>query len=148
MNINPGDNRNPAMNVQTYLFFKGNCSEALDFYRGVFGISVECVITYGQGPPELMPSGWSEKIFHSTAKFGGTLVNMADSIEEDRAKFGGFALLAHMDSDCEAERVFDALKTDGAVSVPLEPTFWASRYGIVTDQFGVTWKVQSSSAAI
>ncbi|AIE84747.1 VOC family protein [Fimbriimonas ginsengisoli] len=131
------------MNVQTYIFFDGACEEAIGLYREALGAELMFLMKYKDGPPDLIPSGGEEKVFHATIRIGETAINLCDDLKNERGRLGGFALLAHMDSDEEAERVFAALKVGGAVFLPLEKTFWAARYGIVTDRFGVTWKVQS-----
>lgn len=135
------------MNVQTYLFFDGECETALDFYCGALGAEVICLVRYKDGPAELMPPGGEVKIFHATMRIGDTLINCSDDLRHERGRFGGFVLLAHLDGDEAAEEVFHALSDGGKVEMALQKTFWASRYGIVTDRFGVTWKVQSSDLA-
>ncbi len=131
------------MNLQTYLFFEGNCKEAIEFYEEAFGAIVECLLPYSEGPPELTPVGWSDKVFHATIMFGDSLVNMSDTPADGSPRFGGLALLAHVESIEKAERLFAALEVGGEVRMPLQPTFWAPCYGIVCDRFGITWKVQS-----
>lgn len=130
------------MNVQTYLFFDGRCEEAIDLYRDVFGASLEFLIRFKDGPLELAFPGGEEKIFHATLLFGQTRLNMADLPGGERTYFAGFALLTHFDTVDEAGRVFGSLATDGRIKLALEETFWAARYGIVEDRFGITWKIQ------
>ncbi len=130
------------MNLQTYLFFGGDCEEAIEFYREVFGAELTYLMRFREGPAELISPGAEEKIFHATLKFGDTNVNMSDTHAGGRTEFGGFALLAHLDDVANAERVFSALASCGEVRMPLQQTFWAARYGIVKDRFGITWKIQ------
>ena len=130
------------MNVQTYLFFDRCCEAAIQFYGEVFGAEVTFMMRFKDGPPVFIVPGAEDKIFHATMKFGETAVNMSDVVGEEQTAFGGFALLAHLTDVEEAERVFLALKIGGHVKVPLEQAFWAKRYGIVTDRFGVMWKIQ------
>ena len=130
------------MTLQTYLFFPGNCEEAIGFYRKVFGAELVFLMRFKEGPAELNTPGSEEKVFHATLRFGETKLNMADVPSTDNGAFGGFALLTHFDTVEEGERVFQELAKGGGVSLPFEPTFWAARYGIVTDAFGLTWKIQ------
>ena len=131
------------MNVQTYLFFNGDAQAAIEQYEAVLGAETQFLMKYKEGPPALMLPGSEEKVFHATLRIGETTLNLSDDLKGERGPFGGFALLVHLDSDAEAERVFAAMAAEGAVHLPMAETFWASRYGIVTDRFGVTWKVQA-----
>jgi PhnB protein len=128
--------------VNPYLFFTGRCEEAIEFYRDVFGAEVAYLMRFKEGPTELVPFGGEEKIFHATLKFGDTNVNMSDTVGAERLDFGGFALLAHLEDIEQAENVFSALASEGDTQMPLQQTFWATRYGIVKDKFGITWKTQ------
>jgi len=131
------------MNVQTYLFFDGSCGEAIELYKKAFDAVVDCLVTYAEAPPELTPTGWAAKIFHATIRFGDSLVNMSDSQTDGQTAFGGFAILAHVESSQAAEKAVATLGNDGTVQMPLQPTPWSPCYGIVRDKFGITWKVQS-----
>ena len=130
------------MNVQSYLFFDGCCEEAIGFYTIAFHATVEFLMRYEQGPKELMPDGWGQKIFHATMRIGETLIQLADDASADRVSHRGFAMLVHADSDEDAKAMFGVLEKDGKVIVPLDKSFWAALYGVVTDRFGVTWKIQ------
>ena len=101
---------------------------------------------FKEGPGAEAQPGEAEKVYHATMKIGDALLNLSDDLRKERGDFGGFALLAHLDSDDEAERVFAALLSGGHQIMPVQQTFWASRYGIVTDRFGITWKVQSGGS--
>ncbi len=131
------------MNVQTYLFFRGDCREAIELYQRALGMTTSFLQTYGDGAPRPIPEGWEDKVFHATVKFGESVVNFNDTHPHEQLPFGGFAMLAHLDSAAEAEKVFDELKVGGEVVMPIQSTPWAPRYGIVRDRFGVTWKVQA-----
>ena len=133
------------MNVQTYLFFDGECEAALELYGRVFGVEPEFVVRFKDAPHANFPAEFADKIFHSTVKIGETPINLSDDMSGARGRFGGFALLVHLETIKRAEAVFNGLADDGTVDMPMQQTFWASRYGIVTDRFGVTWKVQSSA---
>jgi len=130
------------MTVQPYLFFGGRCEEAIEFYREVFGAELTFLMRYKDGPPELVYPGGEEKVFHASVRFGETTLSLADTNPTKKVSFGGFALLAKPGSVEVAEREFIALADGGHVHVPLAETFWAARYGIVADRFGVTWKIQ------
>jgi len=131
------------MNVQTYLFFDGRCEEAIEFYKAVFGADLLYSMRFREGPPNLVTAENEEKIFHATMRFGETVINLSDDLKQERGSFGGFAILAHLDNDASAEEAFESLQEGGRVGMPIQEVFWASRYGIVTDRFGVTWKIQA-----
>jgi PhnB protein len=130
------------MTVQTYLFFDGRCEEAIQFYGQVFDARSEFLMRFKDGPPNLMRPGDEEKVFHATVKFGETILNMSDAAAGERSGFGGFALLMHFEAVEAAEQTFGMLAKGGQVRIPLAENFWALRYGIVKDRFGVTWKIQ------
>ena len=130
------------MDIQTYLFFDGCCEEAIRFYGEVFGAEVAFLMRFKEAPPSLMTPGSGEKIFHATIKFGETTLNMNDALRGEHSGFGGFALLVHFAVVEEAERVFASLAQSGQVRIQLARSPWARLYGIVQDQFGITWKIQ------
>ncbi len=128
------------MTVQTYLFYSGRCEEAVRLYEEVFPAEVLFLVRYKDGPPELMPEGGENLIFHATLRIGDTVLNCSDSF--DATGFSGFALLTHVDTIAKAKRIFTSLKEGGRVRVPLAGSPWAARYGIVEDRFGIVWKLQ------
>lgn len=130
------------MNIALYLFFKGCCEEAIEFYRDCVGAEVLFVMRYKDGPPDLIPVNGEEQIFHSTVKFGETVLNMSDLPAVEASDFAGFALLTHIETVERAEVAFDALSQGGHIKMLLDEVPWARLYGIVVDRFGVTWKIQ------
>ena len=130
------------MTVQTYLFFDGCCEEAIRFYGEVFGAELVYLLRFKDGPAEFVVPGMEDKVFHATVTFGETTLNMSDVADPAEAAFGGFALIVRMDEIETAERAFQQLAETGNVRVPIREAFWAKRYGIVKDRFGVTWKLQ------
>jgi PhnB protein len=135
------------MNAQTYLYFAGNAAEALERYSAALGAEVLFVMRYKDGPRELAPPGAAEQIYHATVRLGDTLINLSDDPRSERGSFGGFALLLHADSDAEADRLFARLSGRGTVQLAMMTVPWASRYGIVRDEFGIVWKIQAGGAA-
>ncbi len=133
------------MQVETYLFFDGRCEEAIEFYQSAIDANVKYMMRFSESksplPPEMVPAGGENKIFHATITVGGTELALADDLQH-KPKFDGFALLIRLDDPSTAERFFAALSVGGRVILALHETFWAKRYGIVVDKFGVTWKVQ------
>jgi PhnB protein len=130
------------VNAQTYLFFEGQCEEAIEFYQAVFGAELAFLMRYSDAPKNLVPDGGEAKVFHATVTFGETSINMSDYTAGEGGGFGGFALLVHFETIEEAEKAFGRLQVNGHVKVPLAEAPWATRYGIIKDRFGVTWKLQ------
>lgn len=132
------------MDVCTYLFFDGNCQEAIECYRSALGAEVQHLSTFADAPEFLRPPNRNHLIFHATLKIGSTIINLSDDPSPARSDFGGFALLVHLDSNDDVDRVFEALAREGKISLVPDSTMWANRYAIVTDKFGVLWKLQHS----
>jgi PhnB protein len=129
--------------VQPYLFFGGRCEEAIEFYRKTLGAEVERMARFDDAPepqPEL-PECFHQKIMHASLRIGDTLMMASDGRCEGDATFDGFSLSITVPDEAEAERVFSALSEGGLVTMPLEKTFWAPKFGIVQDRFGVGWMV-------
>ncbi|MCZ7635496.1 MAG: VOC family protein [Verrucomicrobia bacterium] len=134
----------PQPVVQPYLFFGGRCDEALTFYQKALGATVDMVMRFKESPdpppPGVLPAGFEDKIMHSSFRVGGTTVMASDGCEPDQ-KFAGFSLSLSVPTEAEADRAFAALAEGGQVRMPLGKTFWTSRFGMVTDRFGIGWMV-------
>jgi PhnB protein len=133
----------PNTVVQPYLFFGGRCEEALEFYRKAVGADVEMLTRFKESPEPQpgMPDCFDEKVMHVSFRIGETTLMASDGRCEGEANFEGFSLSITVPDEAEAERVFTALGEGGLVVMPLEKTFWASKFGMLTDRFGVGWMV-------
>jgi PhnB protein len=129
--------------VQPYLFFGGRCEEAMEFYRKALGAEVVMMSRFKEAPEPQpgMPECFEEKIMHATLRIGDTMLMASDGRCEGQANFEGFSLSITVADEPEAERVFTALSEGGLVTMPLEKTFWAPKFGILQDRFGVGWMV-------
>lgn len=134
--------------VEPYLFFGGRCEEALEFYRTTLGATVEYVLRYRDQPgatlPGELPAGFEDKVMHATFRIGDSVLLASDGCEEG-AKFHGFSLLLALPTEADVDRVVAALAVGGEVGMPPARTFWSARFGMVTDRFGVNWKVTVKS---
>jgi PhnB protein len=130
--------------VEPYLFFGGRCEEALEFYRTALGAQVEMMMRFKESPapmpPGSVPAGFENKIMHASFRIGGSRL-MASDGNEQGAKFEGVSLSLAVPTDAEADRAFAALGKGGKVGMPLAKTFWSSKFGMLTDRFGVAWMV-------
>src|SRR5436190_4454691 len=129
--------------VQPYLFFGGRCEEAIEFYRKALGAELVMEARFKDAPEPQpgLPECFQDKIMHATLRIGDTLLMASDGRCEGQATFEGFSLSITVAHEAEADRVFAALGEGGLVTMPLAKTFWAPKYGMLQDQFGVSWMV-------
>jgi PhnB protein len=139
------------MQVQPYLFFDGRCEEALAFYKTALGADVTALMRFKDMPdPDehgMVPPGAGEKIMHASFRVGDTTVLASDGQCSGRPNFQGFALSLDVPDESTAEKCFAALGEGGEIKMPLARTFFALRFGMVTDRFGVSWMVHVSPRA-
>jgi PhnB protein len=122
------------MQVEPYVYFQGRCEEALEFYRGAVGAEATVFARF------------EDKVAHAVLRIGDTVVLASDGQGAGQPDFSGFSLSLTVSDDGEAERLFAALSDGGTVQVPMAPTPFASRLGLVADKFGVPWMVVSQNA--
>ena len=128
------------LGVNPYIAFKGNCREAIEFYKGALDAAVLFTQTVGDSPMSGM--GPAENIMHCTIKVGDSTIMLCDDPSPNPATSGGNISLAIGLNDPErAKQIFEKLATDGSVIMPLEKTYWAEAFGMLTDKFGVRWMV-------
>jgi PhnB protein len=130
------------MQVQPYLSFEGRCEEAFEFYRRALGAEVEMLMRFKDSPdPGSCPAGAEDKVMHASFRIGDSTVMASDGRCQGQPSFQGIALSLTAADDAEAERLFGALAEGGQVQVPLAKTFFSSRFGMLSDRFGVPWMV-------
>jgi PhnB protein len=130
------------MRVQSYLFFEGRCEEALEFYRRALGAEIEMLMRFKDSPdPGSCTAGSEDKVMHASFRIGDSTLMASDGRCQGQPSFQGISLSLTAADDAEAERLFAALAEGGQVQVPLEKTFFSSRFGMVADRFGVPWMV-------
>ena len=131
--------------IQPYLFFNGNCEEAVEFYRQALGAEVEMTMRFKESPeppqPGMVPPGFENKIMHTSFRVGQTTVMASDGCSSEGPSFKGFSLSLSVPSEAEADRAFAALANGGQVRMALAKTFWSARFGMVTDRFGIGWMI-------
>ena len=130
------------MNVEPYLFFDGRAEEALEFYRQKLGARIEALMRYKDNPdPKYNPPNSENKVMHALFRVGDTPIMASDGNCTGKPAFQGFSLTINAASPAEAEQRFNALAEGGQVQMPLNETFFAERFGMVADRFGVSWMV-------
>lgn len=130
-----------TIQIDAYLFFDGNCAEAMRSYERVLGGKLE-LMKFDDGPPGTCPEGAAGRIMHACLVTGGRRLMASDTVPKYPLQgHHGFAVSAAFPTVDEARRVFDALAEGGRVNMPLEKTFWVDAFGMVADRFGVPWMI-------
>jgi PhnB protein len=131
--------------IQSYLFFDGNCEEAIEFYRKTLGAEVEMMMRFKESPepppPGTVPAGFENKIMHAAFRIGQTTLMASDGCSADKASFQGFSLSPTVPNEAEVDRAFNALADGGKVKMPLTKTFFSPRFGMLEDRFGIGWMI-------
>ena len=137
------------MDVQTSLNFYGRTEEAVTFYGRAIDAETLFLMRFRDCPdPSQSRPGLEGKIFHATFRIGSTEVMASDCGCENpptETTFAGFSLALRLETQEKAERYFAALSDGGRIEIPLLNTFFAERYGIVVDRFGISWKIMAES---
>jgi PhnB protein len=131
--------------VNAYLNFPGNCREAMQFYQKSLGAELQ-LVTFGEmpgNPPEV-----KDRIMHARLAKGSTLLMASDLMPGMPHQTGtNFSIAVHCENVSEIEKCFHALGENGKVTMPLQATPWAQRFGMLTDQFGVHWMLNLDQTA-
>ena len=131
------------MELNPYLMFNGTCEAAFNFYAKALGGQVVAMMTHEGSPMEdQVPAEWRKKIMHARISIGDQVLMGSDSPPGQYEPMKGFSVSLNIDNPAEAERVFKALSDNAAlVAMPIQETFWAQRFGMLTDRFGTPWMI-------
>ena len=130
------------MKLNPHVSFSGQCEAAFRFYEHCLGGKIVTMLTYGDSPMAgQVPPEFHEKIVHATLTLGTNVLYGTDVLPEQYQPPSGFHLTIGLDDPEQAERIFQALSENGTVQMPLQKTFWAVRFGVLVDQFGVSWEI-------
>ena len=137
-----------TMQLIPYLSFEGECEAAFKFYERYLGGKIEFIAPYESKPGEYdVPAEWGKRIMHATLRVGEQVLMGADALPNGYQKPQGFSLTLGLKDPAEAERIFQALAENGTVGMPLQETFWAFRFGVLTDRFGIPWTINCERTA-
>jgi len=130
------------MQVNPYLSFNGQCEAAFKLYEQVLGGQLGDIFRYAGTPlAHEVPTDWQDKVMHGSVTIGGQVL-MGGDVAPDRYEAPtGFSLSIQLKDATEAERIFGELSQGGRVVMGLEKTFWAERFGMVIDRFGIPWMI-------
>ena len=135
------------MQMNPYLTFKGQCEAAFKFYEQVLGGKIVAMIPH-EGTPaaDHVPAEWRSKIMHARLVLDDKVLMGSDAPPGRSEDMKGFSVTLGIDKPAEAERIFHALAEDGTVRMPIQETFWATRFGMLTDRFGTPWMINCEKA--
>jgi PhnB protein len=130
------------MNLSTYVTFAGTCEEAFKFYAQHLGGTIDMMTTYDSAPAGMRPNDdWDKKIMHGSMTIGGTILMGMDASPAMYQKSQGFYVSLSVASVEEAEKAWAALSEGGQIRMPLAESFFAKRFGMVADKFGIPWMI-------
>jgi len=130
------------LELQPYLFFYGKCEEALNFYKSIFGGTIDSLMRMKEAPPEMpAPPNWGDKIMYARFESGAVKFSASDGRPDTPNVDGNISLSLSTRDEAEATRIFDALAKGGEVEMPLGEVFWSAKFGVLKDKFGLEWFV-------
>jgi PhnB protein len=128
------------MKLNTYVNFSGTCAEAFRFYEQHLGGTITMMMTHGQAPDQSnVKPEWKDAVLHARLSVGGTELMGADIPNAQPMRSAYLSL--NVESDTEAERIFSALSDGGEVFMPMQETFFATRFAQLRDRFGLNWMI-------
>jgi len=136
------------MQIHTYLTFNGQCAAAFKFYEQCLGGKIEMMMTHANSPmADQVPPDWRDKIMHIRMTVGDQVLMGSDAPPEHYEEPKGFSVSIGVADPADAERIFNALAANGTVRMALQQTFWAVRFGMLVDRFGVPWMINCEQVA-
>ena len=138
------------MHIAPYLFFNGNCAEALEFYREALGAEITFMMQF-KDAPEPPPEGMNtpemqNRIMHASWKIGDSEVMSSDGMPGESGNFQSMSLSINLTDIDAAKKYFNALAEGGSVQMPLAQTFFSPCFGTLRDKFGVAWMIYVGEA--
>jgi len=130
------------MQLNPYLTFDGQCEAAFQFYERCLGGKIVTMMNHEDSPiANQVPADWGKRIMHARLTVGDSVLMGSDSPPEHYEEPKGFSVALQLKQPAEAERVFQALAEGGTVLMPIQQTFWATRFGMLVDRFAIPWMI-------
>jgi len=129
------------MHITPYLSFAGNCEEAFTFYESALDGKITFLMRNREAPPAMSSPDRAEKIMHATFTFAGGVLMGSDTPPAHYVPPAGTWVSVSLSNPDQAETIFAALSPGGRITLPIQQTFWARRFGMVTDRFGTPWMI-------
>jgi PhnB protein len=134
--------------VNPYLTFNGNCAEAFRLYEKVLGGKIDSLMTHRESPiADQVPADWGDRVLHARLVVGDTVLMASDSPPQHYTKPSGLHVSLQLEDPVEADRIFYALADQGSVTMPIDKTFWAERFGMLVDRFDIPWMINCGQPA-
>ncbi|HVI10025.1 MAG TPA: VOC family protein [Candidatus Binatia bacterium] len=131
--------------MNTHVSFNGNCEEAFKFYEKALNGKITFLMNYDGTPAAgQVPADWGKKVIHAALSVNGGTLQGCDAPPDRYEKPQGFSVALDVKEAPEAERAFKALSEGASICMPMQETFWAQRFGMLTDRFGIPWMVNCS----
>ncbi len=128
-----------------YIAFKGNCREAMEFYKSALEGELE-LMEFSTAPMDV-PEEYKSKILHSKLQFADAIIMASDTMPNTSINIGDNVSISIAAESVEVgEEYFNKLSEDGKVLMPFADAFWGSKFGMLEDKFGVRWMVDCSNA--
>ena len=135
------------MQFNPYVTFNGTCAEAFTVYERVFGGKITAMVTHRDVPASVgLPPDWQDKILHACLEVNGRQLMGSDRPLGGFREAAGISVQIEIDTSEEADRIFAALSEGGTVGMPIGETFWARRFGAVTDRFGIPFMINCAKS--
>jgi len=136
------------MRLRPYLVFNGNCAEAFRFYESCLGGKIQMMMTHGESPmAQQTAPDWKDKILHVSLLVGDQVLMGSDAPPQHFEKPQGFSVSFSVTDPAEAERIFHLMAQGGTIRMPIAQTFWAPRFGMLVDRFGIPWMISADHPA-
>ena len=136
------------MQIVPYLGFNGQCQEAFKFYEQCLGGQIVAMISHRETPAaQHVSPEMQDRIMHARLVAGDAVLMGGDSPTPEFEPPHGICISIQVDDPAAAERIFHALAEGGTVQMPVQETFWATRFGMLIDRFGIPWMVNCEKAA-
>jgi PhnB protein len=136
------------MRLTPHLSFNGQCEAAFKFYERCLGGNIITMLTWGDSPMAAQtPPEFEHKVLHATLMTGDGMLAGSDLPPGQYQKPQGCLVLVGIDDPVKGELMFNALAENGTVQMPFQKTFWAKGFGVLTDQFGVSWEINCEQDA-
>lgn len=135
-----------TVQLNPYLTFNGNCEEAMQFYKTVFGGELT-ISRFGDfsGPDMPTPEDYQDKVMHAMLRTDDLMFMASDCAPGNEVTFGQNMSMSLSGPDSEKlSAYFTALSANGTVTLPLAEQVWGDTFGMLTDTFGVQWLVDIS----
>lgn len=137
-----------SVGINPYLTFNGNCEDAFNFYKSVFGGSFPYIGRFGEMPPMdgvPVPDSEKNKIMHVSLPIGSNSILMgsdsSDAFGHANVPGNNFSISVNATNQNEADKLYNGLSNGGKQTMPMSKTFWGSYFGMLEDKFGIQWMV-------